>query len=64
MFYFSKLKRNALPPIRATLKSAGFDLSTYKSEVLKSGETCKIPLGLRLYLPPDCYGKQNIFLLF
>lgn len=64
MFFYTKVKRNAHPPVRATSKSAGFDLSTYKSEVLKAGKTRKIPLGISLQFPPGCYGNlKRLFYL-
>ncbi len=40
-------------PVRATLGSAGYDFFAPYDIILKSGETAKIPTGIRAKLPSD-----------
>jgi len=53
---FVRVLNDALPPFRATPKSAGFDLCSPIDYIVEPGAIVKINIGLKFQLPRNTYG--------
>lgn len=56
-FKIKKLSVDAVIPVRATIGSAGLDLSSIESVNIPPGEWRAIGTGLSIAIPNDCYGR-------
>src|SRR5215218_2718442 len=56
MIEYQILHPDATVPTRATSLSAGYDLTPCEDGIIAPGERKKIPTGLAIALPPNCFG--------
>jgi len=56
-FLVQLLDPNAVIPTRATIGSAGLDLSSTVTRTIQSGKWALIPVGISLSFPNDCYAR-------
>lgn len=58
--YFSRLHKDAVPPIRMTEGSAGFDIYIYEDVTLEPNEVSLVGTGIKLQIPAGNVGLLNI----
>ena len=55
--YFKKISKNAYAPLRATLKAAGFDLSSPAKYIINASQRVCVYTDIQIILPEGCYGR-------
>ena len=55
--FFKKISPKATKPLRSTKGSAGFDLFSPSSRVIRPGRSVMIPLDIIMEIPPTHYGR-------
>ena len=56
-FLVAKLHADAVIPTRATVGSAGYDLSACEEAVIESGTWCAVDTGIAIQIPSNCYAR-------
>ena len=55
MFKFARMYDDAIIPTKGTPGSAGYDLYSSKSTIIKAGSWGLVKTGIALQIPDDCY---------
>ena len=55
--HFHKLSQNATTPTRGSAQSAGLDLASAETKVVKAGGRALVKTDLQVALPDGCYGR-------